>query len=427
MRILCTADLHIGRVSSRLREGTDSTAFTTRAAWLRVVDLALTEKVDAVAVAGDVIDASGNYFEAFGPLETGLRRLSGAGIETFLVAGNHDFDSLPRFCDQFRDPRVHLLGRGGVWQRHTLAREGVPRLHIDGWSFRAADHRANPLLGYRCERDATPVLGLLHSDVEGAYSSYAPCSPAELLSAGPTLWLLGHIHRTNQWSTSSAIAFYPGSPQALDPGERGVHGAWVIDWPPGSPPALRHCPLSTMRYETLALGLDGCDDEPMIEAALHGLLEEKLRAGAAEAGPLALLTCRVRLQGRTKRHSHLARHGWPRIDQLCRTAQGVTAVIERVEVDTRPVLDLDVLSQGTSPPSFLARLLLALERGENHPLLGAAQQHIETAFRTMSVDGDSEPGGEAAPTQEIPDAARVRALLLTQGHRMLGQLVDPAP
>lgn len=425
MRILCTADLHIGRISSRLPPEANSAAFTARAAWARVVDLALKEKVHVVAVAGDVIDESGNYFEAFGPLEAGLRKLSDARIEVFFVAGNHDFDSLPRFFNQFHDPRAHLLGRDGNWQRHTLERDGE-RMHIDGWSFPRKAYNTNPLNSYRCERDGAPVLGLLHADV-GQPSSYAPCSGAELLAAGPAVWLLGHVHRAREFPSGAALAFYPGSPQALDPGEDGAHGAKIIEWPAAGVPALRHCPISTIRYEQFDLTVDGRDDEPAIEEALHCAMAEQLQECAADAGPVEVLISRVRLCGHTAIHSKLARYGWPRVDNLEHSAHGIKARIESVEVNTRPTLDLDALAQGNSPPAILSRLLLALDRGEDLPPVADMHQRLAAAFRVMTVDGDGAPGGEGAPAQESPDAEGTRALLLKQGHRLLAQLVDTKP
>jgi predicted phosphodiesterase len=423
MRILCTADLHIGRVSSRLPREAEPAEFTARACWKRLVALAKSEKVDAVAVAGDVIDASCNYFESVGPLEAGLLELAEEGIDSFFVAGNHDFHSLPRFFDQMKIPRAHLLGRGAKWERQTLKRDGGS-LHIDGWSFPDKAHAGNPLLGYKCASDGTPVLGLLHADVGQPNSSYAPCQSGELLAAGPSVWLLGHIHKTCEWRSDATLAFYPGSPQALDPGERDAHGAWLIDWPVGGVPARNHRPLSTVRYENIELKADGYDNEAGIEAALHRLLEERLAACAKEAGPLEALMCRVLLQGRTRMHSQLVRSGWPRIEDLSRTAQGITACVERVEVDTRPEFDLDLLAQGSSPPALLASLLYTLDRGEDHPLLAHAHQRLKDAFLTMPIEGDGEPGGEAEPTQHPPDIGDARSLLLRQGYKLLAQLLE---
>jgi len=424
MRVICTADLHLGRISSRLINDVRAADFTARAAWERVVELALNEKADAVAVAGDVIDASGNYFEACGPLETGLKRLSSAGIETLFVAGNHDWNSLPRFCEQFAGLRLRLLGRGGRWERQTIER-GDERLHICGWSFPAARHTENPLLAYRHESDGVPVLGLLHADVNQMGSPYGPCSSAELLAAGPSLWLLGHVHRTNQWQDAAGIAFYPGSPQALDPGEVGGHGAWCVDFHRAGKPNLRHCPLSTIRYEDLVVNVDGRNDEVAVEKALHEGLERMVQECAKEPGPLELLSCRVHLQGRTALHAHLALHGWDHVDELRRESNGITAVVERIAVNTAPVLDLPNLARGNSPPALLARFLLELERGENLPMIETARERLGTSYQQMRIEGDGEPAGEAAPRQQAPDLEETRQLMRRQGYRLLAQLIEP--
>ena len=425
MRILCTADLHIGRVSSRLPPEAEAAECTAREVWSRIVDLALAEKVDLVAVAGDVIDASANYFEAFGPLEQGLRKLSDAGIETCFVAGNHDFEALPRFFGQFSNPRVHLLGRDGVWQRHTIERNNE-RLHVDGWSFHSAQHAGSPLLGYECKRDAVPVLGLLHSDVEQTYSSYAPCTPDELHAAGPDVWLLGHIHRPREFPGGAKVACYPGSPQALDPGEQGAHGIVLIEWPGSGAPTMSKRPLSTIRYEEFPISIDGCEDESGVELALHAGLEKQLQVCLTEAGPLRWLNCRVRLNGRTGMHSQLALHGMPNIGQLRKSAQRVTALVQSLTVETRPMLDIEKLAIGCSPRALLAQLLLALDRREEHPLLAKAQQRLVADFQTMPIDGDGSNGEESISPQQPPDEAAIREMLLTQGYRLLAQFGENA-
>mgnify|MGYP002763171153 FL=1 len=54
------------------------------------------QHVDAVALTGDVVDNENATYESLGPLQKGLSRLGEAGIDTIAVAGNHDYDALPR-------------------------------------------------------------------------------------------------------------------------------------------------------------------------------------------------------------------------------------------------------------------------------------------------------------------------------------------
>src|SRR5690606_31256677 len=78
VKILCTGDVHIGRSSTRFRGDPDARALSCAGAWSLIVDRAIAERVDLVAVSGDLVDRANRYFEAYGPLERGLERLKEA-------------------------------------------------------------------------------------------------------------------------------------------------------------------------------------------------------------------------------------------------------------------------------------------------------------------------------------------------------------
>jgi len=80
--------------------------------WGDTVSYAVEQAVDVVALTGDVVDAQNKRYEALGPLQRGLRRLEEAGIPVVAVAGNHDFDALPRLAEMVEAEHFHLLGRG---------------------------------------------------------------------------------------------------------------------------------------------------------------------------------------------------------------------------------------------------------------------------------------------------------------------------
>src|SRR5579862_8071207 len=98
-RILCTADLHLGRSSACLGEagGVDTSA---AGAWLRIARRAVDDRADAVSIAGDVFDGLGTYFESRKAFLAGLELLDRESIPVIAVAGNHDFEALPRFARQ---------------------------------------------------------------------------------------------------------------------------------------------------------------------------------------------------------------------------------------------------------------------------------------------------------------------------------------
>nr|WP_272508448.1 metallophosphoesterase [Salinibacter ruber] len=108
---MCTGDLHLGRYPSRTQSR--DRAWAADSVWADTVSYAVEQAVDVVALTGDVVDDQNKRYEALGPLQRGLRRLEEAGIPVVAVAGNHDFDALPRLAEMVEAEHFHLLGRGG--------------------------------------------------------------------------------------------------------------------------------------------------------------------------------------------------------------------------------------------------------------------------------------------------------------------------
>ena len=253
VRLLCTGDLHVGRYPSYVPAG-DRT-LSVESAWRRTVDWAVQEGVDAVVLTGDVADEDNKVFEAFGPLKEGVERLAAAGIRTFAVAGNHDFDALHRLADLLDPSAFTLLGPGGTWSVEVLERGGTPVLRLVGWSFPDRYVRTSPLDTFPSTGDDLPVLGVLHADLDQANSPYAPVRFADLTAAPVAGWLLGHIHRPSFRVEGGRGVLYPGSLQPLDPGERGPHGPWLVTVDAAGSVTADHRPLATVRYDEVVVDL----------------------------------------------------------------------------------------------------------------------------------------------------------------------------
>ena len=418
MKILCTADVHIGRRPSRLPERIDTAPLSCARAWDAIVDRAISGKVDLLLVAGDLVDQANRYYEAAGPVEAGVRALVDAGVELIGVAGNHDHDSLPWLANRFAPEEFRLLGAGGRWERHTVVRDGGAVLHIDGWSFPASVVQADPLEEHPAHsRDGVPVLGLLHADLDQTVSRHAPVSLSRLRALPVDFWLLGHIHRAALRSLGGAASvLYPGSPQAMDPGEPGLHGPWLLEIDSGGGMEARQLPLSTVRYGSVEVPMEGLEGEAGLAEAhqrISAAVHEAARAIEAEAGPLRYLSLRVRLTGRTALHGALLKAEWSAAETLEARHGEITALVEQVIPATRPALDLDELARGHDAPALLARLVLGLEGGslqaDEEALMSAAMRsvgEVERTSRYIALEGGHMDEGE---TREV---LRSQALLL---------------
>ncbi|CAN5773129.1 DNA repair exonuclease [soil metagenome] len=384
MKILCTADLHMGRRPSRLPSHIDSGELSSTRCWAVIVDTAIEERVNLIALSGDIVDQANRYYEAVGPFEEGVKRLAGAGIRVVAVAGNHDHETLVAIARNFAPEVFTLIGRGGNWERVTIERDGQPVLHVDGWSFPQASYTDDPLREYRpAPSGGVPVLGLLHGDLDAAASRYAPVRLADLRSHPAALWLLGHVHAPALREEEEQVTvLYPGSPQAMDPGEAGWHGVWIAEIDGAKRFSLRRVPITTVRYDSVEVDVGGeqsmGDVDARVSNAVRNHLRETLESGC---GPLRYLSLRLRMVGRSTLHGELSRRMPQIVSELEMTEGGIVALVEQIEVATRPAFDLAELARGSDAPAIVARLALAIEAGE----LDADQEALlQSATRAAS-------------------------------------------
>ena len=407
LRILCTADFHVGRRPTRVGDEQAARACSAAAMFGEVVALAIREKVDLLAVAGDLVDRDNRYHEAFGPVESGLRDLKSAGIAAVAAGGNHDYDVLPRLADDVQGVDLKLLGRGAKWEESTLLNG---RLRVVGWSFPAAHHPADPMASFTLGRSTVPTLGLLHTQLDAPASPYAPTSTAALAAAPVDFWLLGHVHAPmlHRPKTGPPL-LYPGSPQALDPGEVGEHGPWLIEL--GGEFSVRQIPLSRVRYDTVELdctGLTHPDDlDKLAHRTLNDLIESHRRPGLRFTRP------RLRLTGRTALHGKLRSWADELEQQYDCDATGF-GHLDRVTDATAPDLDLADLARGRDLAGELARALIDLQGGGESELVQSA------ASRAAGVD--ETPAYRLVTTDEA--AVDARKLLMNQGTELLVKLLS---
>ncbi|MFN0059968.1 MAG: exonuclease SbcCD subunit D [Planctomycetota bacterium] len=387
-RLLCVGDLHLGRRPARLapqiqQYGIDPREITPATAWARAVDFAIAERVLAVLLTGDVVDADNRYFEALTPLEIGLCRLRSAGIQVFAIAGNHDFDVLPQLAAQI--PGFRVVGSGGTWEQIALAHEGRVVCHLLGYSFAARHVTVSPLatpLPPR-PRDPAPVIGLLHCDVDAPRSTYAPVSSAELARAPVDRWLLGHVHKP-QSSLATQAYGYLGSLVGLDPTEIGARGPWLVELAPGAPPTLRHVELAPIRFTELDLDVSTLPNPAVLRDATIDALRSHARALAAERDPelarrhpLRVVSCRLRLVGSTPHHGQLDRYVEEAQTNASHVEDGVLYCVESITDAATAALDYAELARGNDLPARVAHRLVVLARppedAERAELLASAR------------------------------------------------------
>lgn len=417
IRLLAVGDMHLGRVPARLPGAlaAEILRYGPAEAWKRTVDQAIEDRVDLVALAGDLVEKDDDYFEAYRDLRAGVERLTEAGIRVVGVSGNHDVLVLPRLAAEIEG--FHLLGADGRWEALTHEK-GNERLTLHGWSFPRKQVTTSPLTGHTFERNGGVHLGLLHCDRDQRESRYAPVRSDELRASGLDGWLLGHIHRPDALAAPEPCG-YLGSLTGLHPGEHGTRGPWRIEIAHGRIGSVEQWPLAPLEWQRIELDLTGTDSvDDAIDRLAAAVREAETALLARRRAPVAL-GLRIRLTGRTRHAGAVAQR--LAAETNIAASQGLHAFVEKVEVATRPEIDLDALSGGRRGryPALLAQRLLLLDRpadDENRSrLLDAARRRLEPTLDQGRWNG-LEP-------LTLSDEQLARRLADT-GARLLEELLD---
>lgn len=257
MKVLATADLHLGRTSE---EG-----HSAAGAWIRIVDLALSEKVGAVLIAGDLFDSVNTFYSVRKSAKEQFQRLAEGGIPVYMIAGNHDFDLLPFFHKSLGLESVHLLGKNGEWESAQLPLGDSSSVTVSGISFRRQIEKKSQVSGL--PPDDRFRLALVHGDVGVSESNYHPIPYSELQGHKRTFWIVGHNHRT--YSLEKGIGFYCGSPQALDEAETGPHGVYLLEIDSTQVLNQSFDPISSLRFENLPVQIEIERQEDFEEVAIQ--------------------------------------------------------------------------------------------------------------------------------------------------------------
>jgi len=312
----------------------------TRRAFANLVQLAIDEQVDFVAIAGDLYDGDWKDYSTGLFFRSQMVRLKATGIPVYLIAGNHDAASVI-------SKRLSLPDNVHVFSTRTPESFEVPELpvviHGRGFPNRAVPE--NLAQEYPPAMSGKFNVGLLHTSLTGrpSHDTYAPCSEQDLRGKGYGYWALGHIHQPEVISEDPWIVF-AGNCQGRHAREAGPRGCRLVtvndclevesvDWRT----------LDVVRWQDVRMNLDGLEKETEAVQRIREAL-----ADAIEKADGRLLASRITLTGASPLHGSLHRDAQRWRAEILGIAQdfGESAVwIEQVKVATSPVYDLSQLAE----------------------------------------------------------------------------------
>ena len=288
MRFIHIADVHLdtafaGRseeVRSRLREA-------AREAFARCVDTAVSERVHAVLIAGDLFDGPRLSFGSEGVLLRQLAVLAEAGIQVVYATGNHDPGSGPSVQDLAWPDNVTVIAGAESVTVTIVNRGGDPVGYVTGAGHGTARETADLAGGLRPPTATRlPRVALLHTQVTSASGSephqvYAPSNPETLRGAGFDYWALGHVHQRQALSADPPV-HYPGNLQGRNARETGPKGGLLVGLHDSRHPVVEFREFTRVRWETLAV--TGLDRARTMDVLVERVVDSWERARSADPG-----------------------------------------------------------------------------------------------------------------------------------------------
>ena len=388
LRFVHAADLHLDSPFRGIRAtAPDNVARALYSAtfdsYRNIVDLCITESVDALLVAGDIYDGADRSLRAQQAFIDGLRSLDAAGIRSFVCHGNHDpLDgwearlSYPDGCHRF----------GPDFNAVPVFPDAPERGLVYGISYPTRDVYDNLVARLGQVDAAAFTIGLLHANVGGNtdHALYAPCSLDDLAQSGIDYWALGHVHTCQVMRERAPTVVYPGNPQGRHPNEPGARGVYLVEVDDTGNISLDFRATDTVRWEQAGIDISALETEQDLLDAIDDAIQSLLDDADGRS-----VVIRVTLTGRGELNRFLRQPS--AVDDLL---AGVNdqwadrlpfAWCERIQDETAPAIDRDALRSGED---FLAEVLRTADQVREDPAAlqdGLADLYQHRRFRQHLV------------------------------------------
>jgi exonuclease SbcD len=226
LRLIHTADVHLGARHDDLGEQAAAQRERQFAAFKAAVDLALAEKVDLFLIAGDLFDSNVQPRRSVERVAAELKRLAGARIRTIIIPGTHDVFDKASIYRAYDLPA--LAGNGPTEDLVTVLDPDHPSIHLAScdvvvfgpvFATKRAPH--SPLRDLDAARDQTAAtwkIGMVHGAIAipGKTDRDEVVITTDEIAASHLDYLaLGHWHSAQTGRAGTVTYAYSGAPEAV--------------------------------------------------------------------------------------------------------------------------------------------------------------------------------------------------------------------
>jgi DNA repair exonuclease SbcCD nuclease subunit len=375
-----TADLHldspftgITKIDPKIGKKLVRSTFQ---AYETIIDLCIDKKVDFLLIAGDIYDSADKSLYAQLKFINGLKKLSNAGISTYIAHGNHD--PLNGWSATLKWPKNVFIMSGDCVNTFSYKKNQTIVARIAGISYTHQHITSNLTENFPHKEEDDPfTIGLLHCTIGSntGHEPYAPCTIQDLKDLNYDYLALGHIHTTSIVNDSDPVIIYPGNPQGRNPGETGPKGCYLVRVDQNRSISTEFIETDNIRWFTEEISIE---EIPTEQELLDKIIDrtESITANANER----FLMCRYILTGRGALHTTLAKEGV--LDDIIKHLReeeiSGSVWIEQLVDNSRRFIDRNMLLNRNDFIGDIVRLVAELS--ENERSLESIEKSLEPLF-----------------------------------------------
>ncbi len=310
----------------------------------RIVDLAVSEKVDFVVIAGDAFDESTITPATRHRFASELARM---GVPCFMARGNHDqqvtwASSIPY------PPNVHEFGT----EPEYIDPDGMDGVEVAGVSFADWHEERNlpSLIQGSLDRFTVAVL---HCDVDSAEAryNYSPCRLSDMSGRGVDYWAIGHVHKRAVLSEGPYVV-YPGNIQGRKITESGEKGCYLVTVDEGRVSELRFVPTQEIVWKELSVDITSRD----LTAAIREL---RSRIGPGDIARVTFMGSGL-LDAMVRLHPD---------DVAFALSRELSCTVCGIEAKTTPEINMDARAAGSDMTAKVISVGRGMESADREELL----------------------------------------------------------
>ena len=226
----------------------------------RIAEIAREEQVDAVLLAGDLLDSDSTYFET---AETLVHELGEIAAPVFISPGNHDY-----YTPRSPYVKTEFPANVHIFKSPQLVPVSIPEKGVRIWGSAFNSPESPPMLAsFNAPNDGDFLeIMLLHGEVARGDTRYNAITEDDIRRSGMNYIALGHIHAFSGLLRAGGTFYaWPGCPEGRGFDETGEKGIIVVDVSPEKCD-LRFIPLGGRRYEILNVKVGDNALESLISA-----------------------------------------------------------------------------------------------------------------------------------------------------------------